>query len=57
MRTFPTLGKKKIILGMIHLLPLPGTPFFEAGNMEKALDKAVADATALYEGGADGCLV
>ena len=57
MRTFPTLGKKKIILGMIHLLPLPGTPFFEAGNLEKALDKAVADATALYEGGADGCLV
>jgi membrane complex biogenesis BtpA family protein len=27
------------------------------GNLEKSLDKAIADATALYEGGADGCLV
>lgn len=57
MPTFLTLGRKKVILGLIHLLPLPGTPFFVAGNLEKALDKAVADATALYEGGADGCLV
>jgi hypothetical protein len=57
MPNFDTLGKKKVILGLIHLLPLPGTPFYEAGNLEKAMDKAVADATALYQGGADGCLV
>lgn len=57
MRTFENLGKKKVILGLVHLLPLPGTPFYEDGNMEKTLDKAIADATALYEGGADGCLV
>ncbi|MEM7344919.1 MAG: BtpA/SgcQ family protein, partial [Chloroflexota bacterium] len=38
-------------------LPMPGTPFYEPDNLKKAIDKAVADATALYEGGADGCLV
>ena len=57
MRNFENLGKKKVIMGLVHLLPLPGTPFYEPGNLEKATDKAVADATALYEGGADGCLV
>ena len=57
MRNFENLGKKKVIIGLVHLLPLPGTPFYEPGNVEKAMDKALADATALYEGGADGCLV
>lgn len=57
MRTFDSLGKKKVVIGMVHLPPLPGTPFYQEGNMELALDKAVADATALYQGGADGCLV
>src|SRR5262245_28822693 len=57
MRTFDMLGKKKVVIGMVHLLPLPGTPFYEEGTMEQTLEKAVADATALYRGGADGCLI
>lgn len=57
MRNFDTLGKKKVVIGMVHLLPLPGTPFYQEGNMGRALEKAVADATALYQGGADGCLI
>ena len=57
MSNLEMFGKKKIILGLVHLVPLPGTPFYEKGNLDRALDKAVADATALYEGGADGCLV
>jgi membrane complex biogenesis BtpA family protein len=57
MRNFDALGKKKIVIGMVHLVPLPGTPHFETGNFEKALDKAVGDAQALEAGGADGCLV
>jgi membrane complex biogenesis BtpA family protein len=57
MRTFDTLGKKKVVIGMVHLLPLPGTPFYQEGNVEQALEKAVADATALEQGGADGCLI
>ncbi len=54
---FDTLGKKKVVIGMVHLPPLPGTPFYQEGYMEQALEKAVADATALYRGGADGCLI
>jgi uncharacterized protein len=57
MRTFDTLGKKKVVIGMVHLLPLPGTPFYQEGTMEQILPDAVADATALYQGGADGCLI
>jgi len=29
MRDFATLGKRKAVLGMIHLQPLPGTPFIK----------------------------
>ena len=57
MRSFDALGRKKVVIGLVHLLPLPGTPFFEPGNTERALDKAVRDAIALWQGGADGCLI
>lgn len=57
MRSFDALGHKKVVIGLVHLLPLPGTPFFESGNMERAQEKAVRDAVALSQGGADGCLI
>jgi membrane complex biogenesis BtpA family protein len=57
MRSFDTLGKHKVIIGLIHLLPSPGTPAFEEGNYEKTLKKAVQGALALEKGGADGCLI
>ena len=57
MRTFDTLGNKKVILGMVHLKPLPGTPHHEDGMLEETLVKAVKDAIALDQGGADGCLI
>jgi len=57
MRSFDTLGKRKVIIGLIHLLPSPGTPHFEEGNFEKSLEKAVVGARALEKGGADGCLI
>lgn len=57
MRVFETLGKRKAVLGMVHLPPLPGTPFHEEGSFGKTLELAVASARALDEGGADGCLV
>lgn len=57
MRIFDTLGKKKTVLGMIHLNAMPGTPFYEEGSYEETLETAVASALALYEGGADGCLI
>jgi uncharacterized protein len=57
MREFSNLGKKKVVIGLIHLKPMPGTPFFQDGDFEKSLEKALLDAKALYEGGADGCLI
>ena len=57
MRDFATLGKRRAVLGMIHLQPLPGTPFYKEGSFNQILDTAVQSARALYDGGADGCLV
>ncbi len=57
MRSFDALGCRKVVIGLIHLLPLPGTPFYQPGNAERALGKAVRDAATLSQGGADGCLI
>lgn len=57
MTIFKNVNKKKLVIGLIHLKPLPGTPLFEEGLFEVSLEKAIKDATALYKGGADGCLV
>lgn len=57
MSIFSSLGKKKLIIGLIHLKPLPGTPLYQEGSLEVSLDKALKDAQALYLGGADGCLI
>jgi membrane complex biogenesis BtpA family protein len=57
MRVFDHLGKKKVVIGLVHLKPLPGTPYYEEGFLEQALDKALRDSRALYTGGADGCLI
>jgi predicted TIM-barrel enzyme len=50
-------GRHKLVLGMVHLDPLPGTPFFERGSFERTIERAVGSALALEAGGADGCLV
>ncbi|GAA2206583.1 BtpA/SgcQ family protein [Nonomuraea monospora] len=47
----------KLIIGMVHLKPLPGTPYYEEGSFQRTLDTAVESARALFNGGADGCLV
>ncbi len=47
----------KSILGLIHLPPMPGTPHYKPGNVQRAMEKAVQDAHALHEGGADGGLL
>ncbi len=57
MRVFDSLGKKKAVLGMVHLGAMPGTPFYEEGSYEATFEKALGDALALYQGGATGCLV
>lgn len=41
---------KKIIIGMLHLLPLPGSPNY-SGRMDDVLDRAKSDLENLLEGG------
>ncbi|MFC9931847.1 BtpA/SgcQ family protein [Streptomyces sp. NPDC127190] len=48
---------RRTVIGMIHLQPLPGTPFHEEGTFRDILETAVASARALADGGADGCLI
>ncbi len=47
---------KKPIIGMVHLLPLPGAPRYD-GRTDSIIERALADAGALCEGGVDGLLV
>ena len=46
----------KPLVGMVHLLPLPGSPRW-GGDMRAVTDRAVADAQALAAGGFHGLMV
>ena len=48
---------RKIIIGLVHLKPMPGTPFYQEGDLEASVEKAIFDAKALENGGAHGCLI
>ena len=48
--------KNKPVIGMIHLLPLPGSPGFE-GDIRKIEERAMEDLNALTEGGADSFII
>ncbi|MBW7885106.1 MAG: BtpA/SgcQ family protein [Caldilineaceae bacterium] len=50
-------GVKKPIIGMIHLLALPGAPHFKGGSLEPVLEFALRDVQALRDGGVDGLIV
>lgn len=51
-----SIPHRKILIGVIHLKPLPGAPRW-AGDMAAVLSAAVADAVAYEEGGADAVIV
>lgn len=44
------------LIGMVHLLPLPGAPRF-AGSLDQVIEQAVADAHAIEDGGFDGLMI
>jgi membrane complex biogenesis BtpA family protein len=50
-------GVKKPVIGMVHLLPLPGAPGYAGYGMGAIVDYARRDAEALLEGGVDGLMV
>ncbi len=51
----------KLVIGMVHLPPLPGSPGFDATNARAALgelnERVMADAEALVEGGVHALMV
>jgi membrane complex biogenesis BtpA family protein len=50
------LKNGKVLIGVIHLLPLPGSPRFR-GGFQPILDRAVADAVAYEKGGASAVII
>ena len=46
----------KVFIGVVHLLPLPGSPRWE-GRMDQVLARAEEESMALQQGGADGVIV
>ncbi|PSN20273.1 phosphorybosylanthranilate isomerase [filamentous cyanobacterium CCP5] len=44
------------VIGVIHLLPLPGSPRWR-GNLQSVISRAEQEATALASGGVDGIIV
>ncbi len=50
-------GVSKPIIGMVHLLPLPGAPAYEGEPIDNVIDFALKEASALIEGGVDGLIV
>jgi len=49
-------GDSKPIIGVVHLLPLPGAPGYQ-GSLERITERALSDAKAYLEGGLSGVLV
>lgn len=49
-------GTSKPVIGVIHLLPLPGSPRFD-GNLDRVFERAEQEAAALSSGGVHGIVV
>ena len=54
---FDNLNGRRLVIGLVHLLPMLGTPLYEDGNLEKMTEKALNDVKTLKDNGADGCLI
>lgn len=50
------IGKKKPIIGMLHLPALPGSPGYQ-GNWKRVVSFALEDAKSLHEGGVDALML
>ncbi|MFA5528905.1 MAG: BtpA/SgcQ family protein [Peptostreptococcales bacterium] len=54
---FTSKNGKKVVIGLVHLKPLPATPLYKEGDLEESIEKALKDTQALMNGGAHGCLL
>ncbi|MFR0986563.1 MAG: BtpA/SgcQ family protein, partial [Frisingicoccus sp.] len=46
-------GTEKPIIGLVHIQPLPGDPFYKGEGMDAVIGRARADLEALQNGGID----
>jgi len=56
MSRFLDLLKEKPVIGVVHLLPLPGSPLYK-GDLKTVLERAMTDAENLESGGVDAIIV
>ena len=49
--------KERVLIGVVHLLPLPGSPDFSGSEVEPIYERALADARAYGAAGFDGLIV
>ncbi len=54
---FDHLNGKKLVIGLVHLLPMVSTPLYQDGFLDKMTKKAISDCMVLKENGADGGLI
>jgi membrane complex biogenesis BtpA family protein len=50
-------GVTKAVIGVIHSLPLPGSPEYQDGSVQEIFDFAVTEAEKYHRGGVDGLIV
>lgn len=50
-------GRRQAVIGVIHALPLPGSPHYDGAPMDRIYDHACAEAQRYREGGVDGLIV
>lgn len=51
------MAADKSLYGVIHVPPLPGTPFYRSGSFPESMRHVVAQAAHMREGGLDGVLL
>lgn len=49
-------GQEKVAIGMIHVLPLPGSPMYD-GDMDKIIQQAIKEAKIYADSGIDSIIV
>src|ERR1700739_2236504 len=47
----------RVLIGVVHLLPLPASPDYSGGGVEAIYARALADAKAYADAGFDGLIV